>query len=77
MYSPVKLHAAPLTEIEADLRRIHAELAPCDIVMADIQWTTPDARVNELLQVCRMLESESCGKEAGSHSLPLHTLSDP
>jgi len=26
-------------------------------VMADIQWTTPDARVNEFLDLSRALES--------------------
>ena len=42
--------------IQADLRKIHAELAPCDIVMADIQATTPDERVIALLEICRRLE---------------------
>ncbi len=57
MYSPVKLQDAPRDEIERDMRQIRDELSPCDIVMADIQWTTPDSRVNELLQICRALES--------------------
>ena len=57
MYSPVKLQEASLTEIEKDMRQIRDELSPCDIVMADIQWTTPDSRVNELLDICRALEA--------------------
>ena len=56
MYSPVKLQDTSIDEIENDMRRIHAELGPCDIVMADIQATTPDSRVNELLEICRKLE---------------------
>ncbi|MBI5653275.1 MAG: hypothetical protein HZC40_22940 [Chloroflexi bacterium] len=56
MYSPVKFQDATRAELETDLRKIRDELAPCDIVMADIQWTTPDARVNELLEICRALE---------------------
>jgi hypothetical protein len=36
---------------------VHRELAPCDVVMADIQWTTPDQRVNEFLEICRSLGS--------------------
>ena len=56
MYSPVKLQDAALDEIENDLRKIRAELAPCDIVMADVQATTTDARVNEFLHLCRTLE---------------------
>lgn len=57
MYSPVTLQDASLDEIENDMRRIRDELSPCDIVMADIQWTTPDSRVNALLDICRALES--------------------
>jgi hypothetical protein len=56
MYSPVKLQDASIAEIEQEMRQIRDELSPCDIVMADIQWTTPDSRVNELLQICRSLE---------------------
>jgi hypothetical protein len=56
MYSPVKFHDAPIEEIRADMRRIYEELAPCDIVMADIQAQTPDERVIALLEICRGLE---------------------
>jgi hypothetical protein len=59
MYSPVKLQDASIEEIEADMRRVRDELAPCDIVMADIQATTPDSRVNELLQICHSLENST------------------
>ena len=59
MYSPVKLQDASMEEIEKDMRRIRDELSPCDIVMADIQAATPDARVNELLRICRSLEDST------------------
>ncbi len=59
MYSPVKLQDASGAEIRADMQKIRDELSPCDVVMADIQWTTPDARVNELLEICRTLELSS------------------
>jgi hypothetical protein len=59
MYSPVKLQDAPVEEIRKDMERIYQELSPCDVVMADIQATTPDARVNELLQICRTLEEQA------------------
>jgi hypothetical protein len=58
MYSPVKFQDAPVEEIRADMRRIYEELAPCDVVMADIQADTPDVRVIELLEICRALEEE-------------------
>ena len=56
MYSPVKFHDAPIEEIRADMQRIYDELAPCDVVMADIQAQTPDERVIALLEICRRLE---------------------
>ena len=56
MYSPVKFHDTPIEEIRADMRRIYDELAPCDVVTADIQAETPDTRVIALLGICRELE---------------------
>lgn len=56
MYSPVKLQEAPIEEIQKDMERIYEELSPCDVVMADIQTTTPDSRVKGLLYICRALE---------------------
>jgi hypothetical protein len=57
MYWPTKLQDASLDELRQDLERVHRELCPCDVVMADIQWTTSDQRVNEFLEICRSLES--------------------
>lgn len=59
MYSPIKLQDAPLEIIKQDMERIYHELAPCDIVMADIQASTPDRRVKELLEICGDLESRA------------------
>lgn len=53
LYSPVKLHDASIEDIRKDMEKIYQELAPCDLVMADIQSITPDNRVNELLKICR------------------------
>ena len=52
IYTPWKLVQSPLGEIRSDIRRIAEELAPCDIVMADIPAETPDHRVNRFLQIC-------------------------
>jgi hypothetical protein len=38
------------------MEQIYLELAPCDVVLADIQATTPDSRVNELLDICHKIE---------------------
>lgn len=56
LYSPVKLQDAPIAEIRADMQRIHQDLAPCDVVLADIQAHTSDARVRDVLGICRTLE---------------------
>jgi uroporphyrinogen-III decarboxylase len=61
MYSPVTLHDATREQIARDMQKVYEDLAPCDIVMADIQSTTPDSRVNELLQICAALEDSKNG----------------
>lgn len=43
-------------KIWAAMERIYRDLAPCDVVMVDIQADTRDSRVNELLDICRWLE---------------------
>jgi len=58
IYSPVKLQEASLDQITADMERVHRELSPCDVVMADIQSTTPDERVKDLLRICSRLETQ-------------------
>jgi len=57
LYSPVRLQDASPEELKTDMEKIYQELSPCDIVMADIQWSTPDERIHELLRICRRLES--------------------
>jgi len=47
MYTPTDLATKSLEELRADIRRIARELAPCDIVMADIDAEVPDSRVLE------------------------------
>lgn len=61
IYSPIRLAGASPEELRADMELVYQELAPCDVVIADIQATTPDSRVNELLEICRELESEVTG----------------
>ena len=52
LYSPVKLQEAELEEIRKDMQKIYEDLGPCDLVMADIQASTPDERVQALLDIC-------------------------
>jgi hypothetical protein len=62
LLSPVALQDAPLEEIRRDLARVRRELAPCDVVLADVQASTPDGRVRDVLEICVRLEA---GLEAG------------
>ncbi|MGD9179911.1 MAG: uroporphyrinogen decarboxylase family protein [Desulfobacterales bacterium] len=59
LYSPMALLEKPLESIALDLRRISEDLAPCDVVIADIQHATPDWKINSLLEMCRSLEEDS------------------
>jgi len=56
LYSPVDLETKSETEIETDLLRIRDSYAPCDIVLADVETTTPDRTVNSFLDTARRLE---------------------
>jgi len=58
LYSPVALQEGSIESIRDDMEKIYRELAPCDVVMADIQSTTPDDRVNKFIEICRNLESK-------------------
>jgi len=57
MYHPETLDTAAEAVIEADMAKIHRELAPCDVVMADVKADTSDERIHTLLRVCGVLES--------------------
>ena len=56
MYSPARLQALSSEELQSDMQLIYENLSPCDIVAGDITATMPDSRVNELLDLCRVLE---------------------
>ena len=49
MYTPMDLANKSSADLAADLRRIRQECGPADVVCADIEAGTPDARVLELL----------------------------
>lgn len=53
MYTPTDLLNKAPELLRADIARIAAELAPCDIVMADIDCETPDARVQLFADLAR------------------------
>lgn len=58
LYDPVALENASTDAIAADFRRIASECGPCDIVLADVEVTTPDTRVREALSIASELDRE-------------------
>lgn len=59
MYKPTDLAAKSLASIKADLARVYRELGPCDIVMADIEYGTPDDRVLALDRIAKEVLNEA------------------
>ncbi len=53
MYTPTDLANKRPEQLREDIRRIYRELAPCDIVMADIDAEVPDERVLEFDRIVR------------------------
>ena len=51
LYSPVELEKKSIIEIERDIKRVYEELAPCDLVLADIENTTPNSRIKEIFNI--------------------------
>jgi hypothetical protein len=56
LYTPGEAESRSLAEIHADLKRIAREYAPCDIVLADVETTMPDTRINDFLAMAKELE---------------------
>ncbi|MBN2558550.1 MAG: hypothetical protein JXB33_07345 [Clostridia bacterium] len=56
-YPPLELECKSAIEIEEDIKKIYNELAPCDIVMADVTDTTSVEKVNEFLGIVEDLLS--------------------
>jgi len=52
MYTPMDVANKLLPEIRADLERIAREYGPCDVVAADIEAGTPDARIVDFIRLC-------------------------
>ena len=57
LYGPVELENKTLSEIREDIERLAAEYAPCDIVMADVESTTPDSRILDFLRIVEETEA--------------------
>ncbi len=51
MYTPMDLWDKTLEAIRKDIEHIHRDLAPCDIVLADIDVEIPDERVQAFARI--------------------------
>ena len=61
MYTPMDAANKSEAEIRADFENIARKYAPCDMVLADIEAGTPDARVKYLVDLCAEI-TERAGK---------------
>jgi hypothetical protein len=58
MYTPMDLANKSLAEISSDLELIAKNYGPCDIVAADIEYGTPDKRVQEFADLCNRISDK-------------------
>ena len=56
LYTPGEAESKSIDELHMDLERIAREYAPCDIVLADVETTMPDNRINDFLEMAKELE---------------------
>ena len=71
MYRPMDAADRTMPEIMADFERMAREYAPCDVVIADIEAGTPDARVAELVESCKKLSAPNLPIRRGASHEPL------
>jgi hypothetical protein len=53
LYTPGKAATGDLAAVREDFERIARDLSPCDVVLADLPWDTPDERVLHLDALAR------------------------
>ncbi len=58
MYTPMGVANKKNSEIRLDLEQIARNYGPCDVVAADIEYGTPDERVTELIDLCKIISDE-------------------
>jgi hypothetical protein len=55
MYTPTDLANKTLEAIHNDIVKIASDYAPCDVIVADIDASTPDGRVHAFLGLCETI----------------------
>ena len=59
LYSPVKIGNLSPEEIRRDFEKIREELGPCDIVLADIESTVPNEKVQAVVAIADFIAEHS------------------
>jgi hypothetical protein len=59
LYTPGQAATGDPATVRADFERIARDLAPCDVVLADLPWDTPDERVQWLTALGREIGDQT------------------
>ena len=60
MYTPMDVAHKSDEALAKDLNRIAREYGPCDLVCADIDIDTPDARIHQIFDLCETISQKYC-----------------
>jgi len=66
LYSPVKIENLPLEDIRRNFNKIRDELGPCDIILADIETTAPNWKVQAVVQIADELAEQGKSHQGGN-----------
>jgi hypothetical protein len=66
LYGPVPLETKGFDALAADFRCVAALAGPCDLVLADVEATTPDGRVRDALAIAAELDREFLAAAGGT-----------
>jgi len=58
LFMPSDVESLPLTELEGLIQKAAGQYAPCDLVLADMENTTPDSRIIEFFALAKKWEAK-------------------
>jgi hypothetical protein len=58
LYSPTKIKSCELKTIKDEFEKIHADLGPCDIILADIDSDVPNEKVQAIVASADLIAEE-------------------
>jgi hypothetical protein len=66
LYGPVKIKNYTREDIKKDFIKIHNEIGPCDIILADIESDVPNEKIQEIVSTAQMIAAVLIDKVTGS-----------